>query len=66
MKINNKYEVQIYYTGFCVYEVFAENEEEAILKARNLKINPKELLISSENWNLADTAIKIEDEKSKI
>lgn len=37
-KKTKKYEVKIHYSGFCTYEVFAENESEAILKARNLQI----------------------------
>ncbi len=29
-----KFEVKIYYSGFCIYNIKAENEEQAILKAR--------------------------------
>lgn len=59
-----KYEVQIYYTGFCSFEVTANNEDEAILKARELPINKKEFLGTIENWESSDEATEIIDEKS--
>lgn len=63
---NKTFEVKIYYTGFCTHTVEAENEIEAILKARNLPINQTEVLSNLENWEEADTATQIEDEESKI
>ena len=60
---NKRMNVMIYYTGFCTYEVEAENEEEAILKARELSINKNEILTNLENWENADTAIEIHDGK---
>ncbi|MBN1574299.1 MAG: hypothetical protein JW984_13960 [Deltaproteobacteria bacterium] len=51
-----RYEVRIYYSGFCTYEVEAENEEEAITKARNMQIDSNELMSNLENWEEADTA----------
>lgn len=60
------YQVEIFYTGFCVYDVTAKNEAEAILKARNLPINQNEFLTTLENWKDADTITGIKDEKSKI
>ncbi len=60
-----KYEVKIYYTGFCTYEIDAENEEQAITKARNLEINRNEILSNIENWKEADEAFETENKKSK-
>ncbi len=54
-----KYNVNIYYTGFCTFEVQAENESEAILKARNLPINQNEILSTIENWEEADLAFEL-------
>lgn len=54
-----KFKINIYYSGFCTYEVLAENESEAILKARSLPINQKEILSTIENWEEADYAIEI-------
>lgn len=54
-----KFEVKIYYSGFCTYEAQAENEQEAIEKARSLQINKNELLSNLENWKEADTAEEI-------
>jgi len=61
-----KFEVKIYYSGFCSYEIEAENEEDAILQARKLAINQNEILSNFENWEEADTAKEIDNEKSKI
>lgn len=51
-----KFEVTIFYSSFCNYKVEAENEEEAILKARDLPINQNEVFSNIENWQEADTA----------
>lgn len=61
-----KFEVQIYYSGFCTYEVEADSKETAILKARkfNLKIN--EILSNIENWKEADIAREIKNDKIKV
>ena len=59
-----KYEVEIYYTGFCSFEVTANNEDEAILKARELPINKEEFLDTIENSESEDNAIETIDEKS--
>ena len=50
------FEVKIYYSGYCTYEVEAENEVEAIINARNLPINKSEILSNLENWKEADIA----------
>lgn len=63
---NRKFEIKIYYTGFCTYEIEAQDEAEAILKARKLPVNQNEIISNLENWEEADTATEINDEKSKI
>lgn len=63
---NKNFEVKIYYTGFCVYNIEAQDVSEAILKARSLPINQNEVLSNLENWEEADTATEITDEESKI
>jgi len=55
-----KFETQIYYSGYCTYEIEAKNEEEAICKARNLEITKSEILSNLENWHEADNALAIE------
>ncbi len=60
-----KYEVKIYYSGFCSYEIDAENVEQAITKARNIEINRNEILSNLENWKEADEAFEIENKKSQ-
>ncbi|HHT21993.1 MAG TPA: hypothetical protein GXZ87_01605 [Bacteroidales bacterium] len=58
-KETKKHKVQIYYSGFCTYEVLAKNNSEAILKARSFPINQKEILSTIENWEEADFAIEV-------
>jgi hypothetical protein len=53
------FEVKIFYSGYCTYNVDAENEEEAIIKAKALAIDNNELLSNLENWEEADTAEEI-------
>lgn len=50
----NKYEVILYYSGYSTHQVDAKNKEEAILKARKMKINETEILSTLENWREAD------------
>jgi len=50
-----KFEVKIYYSGFCTYQIESKNEAEAIIKARNRQIDSVELLSNLENWKEADT-----------
>lgn len=59
---SKKFNVTIHYTGFCTYEVIADDEADAILKARNLPINQNEFSTTLENWEEADTAIKEEED----
>jgi len=65
-KKESKFEVKVYYSGFCTYEISAKDENEAILIARSLDIKRNEFLSTLENWKEADTATEIENEKSKI
>ena len=53
---SKKFEVKIYYSGFCTYQIEATNDAEAIIKARNRQIDSIELLSNLENWKEADTA----------
>ncbi|MBS4407234.1 hypothetical protein [Campylobacter vulpis] len=53
------YEVKIYYSGFCTYEVVAKDENGAVEKARKLPINEGEILSNLENWKEADEAFEI-------
>lgn len=66
MKNKKKFEIKIYYSGFCTYEIEAQDEAEAILEARKLPVNQNEIITNLENWEDADTATEIDDEKSKI
>lgn len=59
MEQAKKYEVKIYYSGFCTYKVEAINENEALEKGRFLAIDNNELLSSLEHWKDADEAIGI-------
>ena len=61
-----EYEVNLYYTGFITMTMNAENEEEAIHKARNEQNNPcnrdtftrrfEPILETLEPWKDCDTA----------
>ncbi|NVL89535.1 MAG: hypothetical protein HWN69_00875 [Desulfobacterales bacterium] len=51
-----KFEVKIYYSCFCTYQIEAKNEAEAIIGGRNRQIDSIELLSNLENWKEADTA----------
>ncbi len=55
-----KFEVKIYYSGYCTFNVEAENKEQAINKARSLDVNKNEILSNLENWEDADEVFKIE------
>ena len=59
-----KFEVQIYYTGYCTYLINAESEDEAILKARKEKIKVKEVCSNFENWEDADVAVVMKNGKN--
>ncbi len=50
-----KFEVKIYYSSFCTYQIEAKNDAEAIIQARNRQIDNIELLSNLKNWKEADT-----------
>lgn len=53
------FEVKIYYTCFCTYQVKAKNRNDAICKARKFAINKNEIFGNLENWKEADEAEEI-------
>ena len=53
-----KFKVRIFYSSFCSYEVEAENEDEAVLKARNLEIDQNEIMLQLEPFKEADEAVE--------
>ena len=56
-----RYLVRLYYSGYCTYEIEAENEEFAFNTARSLPIDEDEILSNLEDWQLADEIEVIED-----
>ena len=60
-----KYKVKLYYSSFCSYEVEANSEEEAIVKARGLDIKENEIIINLESWEDADIAEVINHEEQQ-
>ena len=56
-----KYLVRRYYSGYCTYEVEAENEDAAYDIAINLPIDENEILSTLEDWKFADDIEVIED-----
>ena len=61
---NKKHEVNIYFSGFCTYEIEANSKDDAIEKARQLPINKKEILSNLENWFEADEAFEVRKNES--
>lgn len=53
------FEVKIYHSSFCTYQVKTKTESEAIKKARKFLINKNEILNNLENWKEADNAEEI-------
>jgi hypothetical protein len=49
-----KFIVRRYYSGYCSYEIEAENEDEAYEKAINLPIDESEVLSTLEEWRECD------------
>lgn len=56
---NKKYEVNIYFSGFCTHEIEANSSGKAIEKARQLPINKNKILSNLENWFEADEAVEV-------
>jgi len=46
--------VRRYFSGYCSYEIEAENEDEACSKAINLPIDEGEILSTLEDWKECD------------
>ena len=55
-----KFTVTRYYSGFCTDTIEAENEYDAVEKARKLPIDENEILSTLEDWKDAD---QVEREK---
>ncbi len=55
---DKNFRVDIFYSGYCTYEIQAKTEDEAIIKARKLPVNKKEILNTLECWQKVDTAKK--------
>lgn len=49
-----KFIVRKYYSGYCSYEIEAENEDKAYEKAKALPIKNNELLETAEEWAECD------------
>ena len=56
-----KFIVSRYYSGFCTNTIEAENESEAIEKARKLPVDEDEILCSLEDWKDADDVEIVKD-----
>jgi len=54
------YEVSLFYSGFCTFEIKAESEEQAIIKARELEMDRDEILSNLESWEEADEACEVQ------
>lgn len=50
----NKFKINLFYSSFCSYELEAQNEEEALIKARKLSIDKTQILDNLEPWYEAD------------
>ncbi len=57
---NKKFEVQIYYSGFCCYNVEAKNEMDAVGIAKSLPLKKNEILSNLEIWDEANTAEELD------
>ncbi len=49
-----KFIVRKYYSGYCTYEIEAENEDEAHSLAKDIPINEIELLSTLVDWEECD------------
>lgn len=49
-----KFTVRRYFSGFCTYEIDAEDENTAYEKARNMPIIEVEVLATLEDWKDCD------------
>jgi hypothetical protein len=63
--MKSKYKVKVHYSGYSTHVVDAENEDEAIVKARGFQVDKNEVLNTLENWKEADTAQIINNGNSR-
>jgi len=56
-----KFIVRKFYSGYCTYEVQADNEDEAYEKTKELKIDEREIIETLEEWKECDEIIPISD-----
>ena len=56
--------VRRFYSGYCTYEVEAENEDAAYNVAMGLPIDEGEILSTLEDWRHADEIEVIEDDEN--
>ena len=59
-----KFLVRRFYSGYCTYEVEAENEDAAYNTAIDLPIDEGEILSTLEDWRHADEVEVIEDNEN--
>ncbi len=59
-----KFLVRRYYSGFCTYEVEAENEDDAYNIVLDLPIDEGEILSTLEDWRPADEVKVVEDNEN--
>ena len=59
-----KFLVRRFYSGYCTYEVEAENEDAAYNIAINLPIDEDEVLSTLEDWRHADEVEVIGDNEN--
>ncbi|MFZ3091213.1 MAG: hypothetical protein WA240_11400 [Nitrospirota bacterium] len=45
-----RFTVKKYFSGYCTYEIDAENENMAYEKAKNISIHEDEILATLEDW----------------
>ena len=57
-----KFIVRKFYSGYCTYEVQADNEDEAYEKTKELKIDEREIIETLEEWKECDESIPISDD----
>ena len=63
-ELKMKFLVRRYYSGFCTYEVEAENEADAYNIAVNLPVDEGEILSTLEDWRYADEVKIAEDDEN--
>ncbi len=57
-----RYLVRRYFSGYCTYEVEAENEDMAYELVKNRPVNQYELIATLEDWTDCDEVEPVEDD----